>query len=1141
MLQSLRLRTWLLLLATTLVTSLASGLVYYQSAESTIRSNQVENAGIRVATRADALGLLLRSFLKLIEADAQNNTVRFGGEFERMLFLREERNRMGGLIDSIGYGDLSGRMKLSDGRTLDVSDDPLFRKAQLGLTGFMESKAPPAADGSKRINVFQPVKDSRNKVQGVLWLSFRLDDLLAEITRDSLIADAGGAPFAEYALLDASGETINAPMKSDSLTPEQRQRVVALLSGKNSARLDVPSGMVFAYKVPGTDWSLTHHVSTDKLFKPLHDLLLRTIAITLVTELALSFLLFLMISPPFRRIQDILKTTEEVAAGNLHVAPLPIEVEDEIGALSESVNTMVAQLRNSFDPLKAITLQNEYGVIVTDTKYVITQFNATAERLLGYSAEEVVGKATPLTLSSVEDLEAKAKRISGRLGRTVPPTTELLDAMIGGRNFYTDERIYRHKNGSNLPVLISISKIMDNSGSVTGYIGLFRDITNEKRIQTEMLKAKEQAEEANAFKSLFLARMTHEIRTPINGIVGLSQLMKRTSLTEDQLDYMEKIISSSEVLLGIVNDILDYSKIEAGKFELDRIAFEPDELFRKLGDTLSYFLGTRQLEMIFDIPETLPRRIVGDPFRLEQVLLNLLNNAIKFTNKGYIHFRVELLELQDRRVMLEFAVTDTGIGITEEQLSNLFQPFVQADGSISRKYGGTGLGLVISDEIITLMGGRLEVESRIGEGSRFSFVLSFPLAKEEDDGQAEEPARPILAESVRILCIERPGLMQDSLRSMLHSYQAEVEFADSWKIALEALSRDLTANPSYDYIFCNMEMPDMYGEETWLRLRRLAGTARIVSMTTPLGHNEWLRMDETDRPERTLIKPINRRALRDVMDSFKREIEAERKQAEDSYKSAPRKREPGDKPKILLVEDHLINQQIAYELLSGAGYEVDVASNGLSAIAMVGEINYDLVLMDIHMPGLDGYEATMRLRSTLNTWRLPIIAMTANTRAEDRQRCLSVGMNDFLTKPIESDALFAMVDRWTRHARQIDWDDALIRVNGKEQILRHMLRSFSMEYSGFSERLGSKLEERQWEDALRMLHTLKGISGNLSANSVFAAAKELESTLIENIRELGKDSAEWEPGFGKLRIALEELLEATTWEHKNTMNFQNIT
>ncbi|WP_168735885.1 response regulator [Cohnella fermenti] len=1137
MLQSLRIRTWLLLLATTLVTSLACGLVYYQTAQSTVRSNLIDNAAMRAAAQADSLGMLVRSFLKLTQAEAESSSVRFGDSFNRMLFLREEANRMGQSIESIGYVELTGRFTLSSGKVVDLSADPNFASAVAGQTSLTESLSE-AGEGEERlIDIYHPVRDVKNQVQGVLRVSFRLETLFSELTEGSLLASTEGAFFEEFSLLGGAGDVLNPSEVAYPLSIEEKRRIAVALSGADSVRLDVQSGMLFACQVPGTSWSLVHYASTDELFQPLHALLIKSIVISLLMELALSLLLLLLISPPFKRIEEIVRTTEEVAAGNLHAPPLPIHVQDEIGALSVSVNTMVSRLRSSFDPLKALTQQTEYGIIVTDADYRITEFSASARRMLGYSVEEVVGKLTPLDFSDPDDIEAKAKRLSGKLGRSIAPGIDYLNAAIGDRNSYTDERVYVHKSGKPFPILISISKIMDNSGSVTGYIGLFRDISHEKRIQSEMLRAKEQAEEANASKGLFLARMSHEIRTPINGIVGLAQLMKRTSLTDAQRDYMNKIASSSEVLLGIVNDILDYSKIEAGKFELDRIAFEPDELFRKLGDTLSFFLGKAQLEMIFDIPETLPERIVGDPFRLEQVLLNLLNNAIKFTPKGYIHFQVELLEALDRRVLLEFSIKDTGIGISEEQLENLFQPFVQADGSISRKYGGTGLGLVIADEIITLMGGRLNVESKLGAGSRFTFVLSFPLASEQERTEIPaENAEAVVAEPLRILCIERPGLPQDTLRAMLLPYRVELECADCWKIALEAMEGNEGGGSGYDYIFCNMEMSDMYGEETWLRLRRLAGSARIISMTTPLGRNEWLRMDERDRPERTLIKPINRRALRDVMDSFATEEETKRIRRESGKTEPVRRSGEAGNPRVLLVEDHLINQQIACELLQEAGCEVDVAPDGIEALEKVSGRAYDVVLMDIHMPGLDGYEATMRLRSSFNTWRLPIVAMTANARLEDRQRCLNVGMNDVLTKPIQSDLLFSVVSRWTRHARQIDWPDALNRVNGKEQILRHMLRSFGMEYNGFPSQLEGKLLEKDWKAAARLLHTLKGISGNLSAAAVFVAAEKLEAVVLGD-----RPEDDWKTAFDTLSHALEELLEAIEWEQSNTSNFQNIT
>ncbi|MBB6735881.1 response regulator [Cohnella zeiphila] len=1126
MFESLRVRTWLLLLITTGFTLLVCGLIYYDSAQSAIRASLEKNGSDRARMQADSLALRLDTLAKQASVLADSLTGLATGD-ERLDALRHKFYPQIS-FDMVGYGEKDGELRLVDGTRADLSGDPYWKRATDGNAVLADRTVSGALAAESRIHLFVPVFDLSHHVAGVLWAAASMKDVAGSVA--PFLPGGAAGPMDDFTVVDDAGGEIYSTPGAPAFDSQTLLRIGRSAIGRDSAQISLEREKLFVAKLPGTQWSLAIPMRTGTLYEPLRQLLLRTIAICLASELVLAFLLFLLISPPFRRIREILHMTEQVAAGDFQVFPLPGGEKDEIGALADSVNGMVKQLRDLFEPLQAITNQNDYGIIVTDEHYVITQFNETAQRMLGYAPEEVVQRMTPLDLSSRDELELKAKRLSGMVGRTVRPGLDYVRTMMQDRMSYSEERIYIRNDGVSIPVFLNVSKITDKSGSVTGYVGLFRDISRQKQVQVELTRAKQLAEDTNRMKSAFLARMSHEIRTPINGIIGLTQLLERTGLTDVQRDYAQKIGTSSEVLLGIVSDILDYSKIEAGKLELEQTAFDPEEMFRKLGDTLSIFLSRKQLEMVFDIPEALPERLVGDPLRLEQVLLNLASNAIKFTDQGYIHLQVLVQERRDDTIALYFAVTDTGIGMTKNQIEHLFQPFVQADGSTSRKYGGTGLGLVITDELVSMMGGELEVESWPQAGSRFSFVLHFPVVAAGEAPPAAKPD-PLTLRRRTALCIESPGLMQRTLGGMLASLRIDCTFADSWKDALDLLEFP-DADQTFDFVFCNMEMPDMYGEQTWLRLRTAAQGARTIAMTTPYGQTEWLRIEEADRPTRTLVKPVNRRALRNLLTGLEEESASERQAP---VPKTRRKTESGS-VRILLAEDHEINQQIACELLGGKGYEVGVASDGAAALAMVRKEHWDLVLMDLHMPEMDGFESARQIRIDFNAWRLPIVAMTANVIPEDLQKCLRAGMNDVVTKPIQASVLFETVERWLAHAGLIDWEEALERVNGKETIVRHMLQTFGREYRDFDKRLAAYLEEDRKKEARALLHSLRGVAGNLSAGKVFRAAGALEDALAD-------EPAEFAAGFREralvsLRSELAKLLEAIASEEKRLEQFQ---
>ncbi|MBN2983474.1 response regulator [Cohnella algarum] len=1105
MLRSLRFRTWFLLLLTTVCAIAAFGTIYYSAAEKTARASLFDKAESDVRERAEELSAWLASRLETAGGISVSESLRTGTADSRNAYLESERKKRNGEFSNLAYIDGDGSLRMPGGRTESYANSPYFLRAMNGGQAIQPPFFEPEDGRNAEIALYLPVYDLSYRIEGVLRATLPWDSIFGRL------AERNGMAVAGY-LADESGTAVYHTRNASALDAQTRSAVFRLLSERLRSVDNGRGELLIAYPVEGSEWHYVAGFSVERLYRPLDALLGRTVTACLAATLLIAGLLHLSIEPPFRRIKAMLQATEAVTDGRFGVKPLEEQPRDEIGTLAASINAMAEKLRKRYKPFDAVRSQSEYGIIVTDPDYVIVSFNEGASRILGYREEEVTG-VTPASFSDPSDLEEKAERLSAKLGRTIAPGVSYFTARLENRLSYSEERIYVHKNGTGVPVFLSVSKMVSDDGQTLGYIGLFHDIVRQRSIQAELSQAKQAAEEASRAKSMFLARMSHEIRTPLNGIVGLSKLLQRTKMTDIQQDYALKIVSSSEVLLGIVNDILDFSKIEAGKVELETVSFEPDELFRKLADTIGIFIGKKQIEVVFDIPRPMPGRLIGDPLRLEQVLLNLLNNAIKFTDEGHVHFQVQTFGVRNGEAMLEFAVEDTGIGIAENQLAHLFTPFTQADGSTSRKYGGTGLGLVISEELVKLMGGRLEVESRKGVGSRFSFALLFPVVPATWAEPEISVSRPT------VLCIERPGLMQRALTDMLGSIGMEATCSGSWKEAIALLS-GLPEGESFDYVFFNMEMADMYGEETWFALRKAVRSAKTIAMTTAFGQNEWLRMPPEERPDRTLIKPVNRRAVQHML----AHLAEETRHLESS--GFRRKKGPLFAPRILLVEDHAINQQVAKELLAGKGYEIGIACDGYEALDMLEREDWDLVLMDLHMPGLDGVEATRAIRRARTGWELPVIAMTANVVQEDLQKCFQAGMNDVVTKPIEPEELFAAVERGLRAAGRLKWEEASRRVGGKQAILWHMLHTFRLENRSFGAQLERSLASGEVEGSLKMLHGLKGVAGNLSAVYLFDEAAALETLL----RRQGLAGDEWRQPLKRLQDEIRELCDAIEFE-----------
>jgi two-component system, sensor histidine kinase and response regulator len=670
-----------------------------------------------------------------------------------------------------------------------------------------------------------------------------------------------------------------------------------------------------------------------------------------------------------------------------------------------------------------------------------------------------------------------------------------------------------------------------------GLLGWIVDVTELTKIQTALSEAKVAAEDATKAKAEFLANMSHEIRTPMNAVIGLAHLCLKTDLSAKQRDYVGKIHNAGTSLLSIINDILDFSKIEAGRLDIENVAFEVDALMNNILTMVAQRIQDKGLELLFDISSDIPSALLGDPLRLGQVLINLLGNAVKFTETGEIRLVGELLERTGNKVNLRFSVKDTGIGMTKEQANRLFQAFSQADTSTSRKYGGTGLGLAISKRLVELMGGSIWVDSEPGAGSTFSFTGWFGLSE-----TTPRKVVPTRLGSLKALVVDDNAAAREVLEEQLRTIGAEIQQVASGAEAIIAV-KDADAGRPFDVLLVDWRMPGLDGVETARRIRADSSLKSVpaIIIVTAFGREEVRSEAERAGVNGFLIKPVNQSTLIDALvEIFAPEhMTAVREAAEATAYDLNGLR-------VLLAEDNAINQQIAVELLEGAGVVVDVVNNGREAVdkllATGGDISYDLVLMDLQMPEMDGYQATARIRAEPRLVDLPIIAMTAHAMAEERDRCLAAGMRAHITKPIDPDLLYRTLTQFYRPGQAaaiaakpvnrspspdtpleidgLDVEDGLRRVAGNMKLYRSLLGQFVAQQAGAVSAVRAGVECRDFALAERLVHTLKGVSGNLGAKTISRLAAELEGSLKN------RDVGTLEGALSGMAVELERVIEA---------------
>ncbi len=736
--------------------------------------------------------------------------------------------------------------------------------------------------------------------------------------------------------------------------------------------------------------------------------------VVLLGSLAVAFILAYrlqrVISGP---ISELAETASAVSAHENYSIRAVKRSEDEIGVLFDQFNSMLDRIqqrdvaiqaahdglekrveeRTAF--LNALIENSPLAIIVLDSKQRIRLCNPAFEHLFYYTREQMIGETLDALLPDGDLLwEGRASLLQARSDKPV--------------NLITRRR---RKDGSFVDVELHVVDLVV-SGDVAGSLIIYQDISARKRGEEAMQHAKEAAEASSRAKSEFLANMSHEIRTPMNGIMGMTELVLDTNLDAEQREYLNMAKSSAESLLSLINDILDYSKIEAGKLEIDAIDFDLGDTIGETMKTLSFRAHQKGLELAYDVQSDIPNALLGDPGRLRQVIVNLVGNAIKFTQSGEVILRVLTEWKTSKDIQLHFTVSDTGIGIPAGKQAAIFEAFTQADGSMSRTYGGTGLGLTISSRLVGLMHGRIWVESEVKKGSRFHFTAHFGLQKVP--ASAVAPKDPAILRDMRVLIVDDNETNRQILLEMLSRWQTKPIAVECGAKALTVLRERQRLGRNFPLILLDAQMPEMDGFVVAETIKRNPewGAATIMMLSSSGQRGDAKRCRELGIAA-YLTKPVQQAELLDaVLTALNTTVVSNPSIALVTRHSL---RENRHHLRILLVEDNAVNQLLADRLLEKRGHEVTLARNGKEALATLEKQSFDLVFMDVQMPEMDGFEATAAIRRIEKGSgnHVPIIAMTAHAMAGDKERCIEAGMDNYITKPIRPEELIEMLDRYS--------------------------------------------------------------------------------------------------------------------------------
>lgn len=787
-----------------------------------------------------------------------------------------------------------------------------------------------------------------------------------------------------------------------------------------------------------------------------------------------------------------------------------------------------ALFEHSFDSYMFVS---DDGGVLSCNPATLQMFGAASERALQHLLPWRP-PMSPALQPGGEDSEAAAQRLLARArdeGRAQTREWQFLRA---------DSQVFT----------VELAVIPITQGGRQLYCLLAHDVTVRKDAEAALERARDAAEAAARLKSSFLANMSHEIRTPMNAILGMTHLALRDDMPPRQRNYVEKAHRAARGLLSILNDVLDLSKIESGRLDIERIDFRLDAVIDHLVDVIGVKAEEKNLELLFSADAGIPTALIGDPVRLGQVLINLGSNAIKFTERGDVTIGVALQSCDESTVELHFTVSDSGIGMEEAQIARLFKPFTQADSSITRRYGGTGLGLTISRQLVELMGGRIWVDSAPGRGSTFHFTACFGLQ------QSAAPSRPALASEAsgtRVLVVDDHAGARDVMATLCRGIGLDTEVAAGADEALEMLEHD---GSSYGLLLMDWKMPGMDGVQLAEEIRRRwpRRSVRLI-LVTALGRDDVATQSAGRQFEAVLHKPVTPSSLLDaVSQAYGRRQPVSRPDGADEAVAGSAALAGA---RVLLVEDNELNQELAVDLLERAGIEVKVAGDGRQALDLLGaDSRFDAVLMDCQMPVMDGYTATRELRALPGLERLPVIAMTASVLETDRERMRASGMNDCIPKPLDVPQMFATLARWIAPRAGapsvmppaagvsgepgvpllpgLDTAAGLSHCMGKPQLYRRVLRGFVRSQRDFTEQfdLARAMEEVEMQG--RLVHTLRGLAGTIGADALHRLSSRLED--LVSAAAPAADIAEALDATGRELAALLDALQAHAWLAEQT-------
>ncbi len=759
------------------------------------------------------------------------------------------------------------------------------------------------------------------------------------------------------------------------------------------------------------------------------------------------------------------------------------------------------------------------AIVVLDNDEKIVSINPAFENLYGYTSDEAVGVKLDTLITTEETLREAALYTQQVMNEAVHA--------IGKR---------KRKDGSQVDVELFGVPVMI-AGKKAGAFALYHDIS-------EITRARQVAEEASRTKSEFLANMSHEIRTPMNGVIGMLELALDTHLTNEQRDYLQISLQSAEALLTLLNDILDFSKIEARKLELENINFNLRTTVEDVAYSIAKRAEDKGLELACLIHPDLTTDLRGDPSRIRQVITNLVGNAIKFTQQGEIVIRAEAIAQTEKEATIHFSVQDTGVGIPLDRQAAVFERFTQADGSTTRKYGGTGLGLTISKQLVEAMGGQIGVESIPGVGTTFWFDVTFEKQPAKPRGAAPLSLQPVSLKGLRILGVDDNATNRMIVTKMVEGFGCRIETAATGAKALEALQHAHLSGDPYRIVLLDMQMPGMDGEQTASAIINDSATHDVkIIILTSIGHRGDASRLEALGCSGYLLKPVKQHMLYESLVAVLGQKVEEPPKLVTRHLLSEQKRSG---QRLLLAEDNAINQKLAVVLLQKAGYSVDTVENGRQAVERSQQEAYNAILMDVQMPELDGFEATgqIRKKELKSGKHTPIIAMTAHALVGDRERCLEAGMDDYVSKPLEPQFLLAVLDRWLQPNEEklemkapsgfpsasspddkpVNLETALPRFDNDRQFFASMCSEF---VASLPKRINEMQASLNTGDAVTLSrhgHSLKGVSSSFSAGPITRLSAEIEM--------LGKsgDLSDMSTLIDQLETEIERLKEFLTEE-----------